>query len=341
MSFLFPSSTITFAAALRDLSSKNTKARAAAAQALGDVTDPTEQSRAIEGLILALDDERPEVRGEAAGSLGTLRSTGAIPGLVKRLDDGVAGVRQTAAIALGSIAHADAFAPLLAALREGPADLRYQAATSLAEIDGARAFEPLVAALGDADPQVVSAAALALGAINDPRAIAQLAPVLEHAKDAVRFDAAYALAELGDPAGRAVLVGALADPERAWDAVTGLATLATTRPDQATEVADLLGRALVDRKVPPEATVVAAGTVLRVSPTSAHEAAARRVLLAGLDARKVTVRGLAVEQLGAAGGVWAREPLEQLARSGKGAELGDSIASALAAIAARTAGGAA
>ena len=41
VSFLFPSSTITFEAALRDLAQGSPKARAAAAQALGDVEDPT------------------------------------------------------------------------------------------------------------------------------------------------------------------------------------------------------------------------------------------------------------------------------------------------------------
>jgi HEAT repeat protein len=326
VSFLFPSSTITLEAALRDLARGSPKARAAAAHALGEVTEPTEKHRAAEALIRALDDDRPEVRAEACASLGDLAEAAALPLLVKRLDDGMPLVRQNAAIALGAIGHADGFGPLADALREGPADLRFQAATSLAEIDAARSFDPLVGALGDGDPLVVGAAALALGAIGDKRAIEHLAPLLEHAVPAARFDAAYALAELGDPAGRATLIGNLGDAERAWDAVTALATLGST------DDAEALGRALANRRVPAEATVLAAGTLLRIAPESAQAEAARRVLLAALGARKTHVRALAVEQLGAVGAPWAAGPLQKLAKSGKGGEILEPIADALRAI---------
>ena len=62
---------------------------------------------------------------------------------------------------------------------------------------------------------------------------------------------------------------------------------------------------------------------------------ARRVLLAALGSRRTNVRGLAVEQLAALGpacAAWAKAPLEKLARSGKGAELLEPIASALGAL---------
>jgi HEAT repeat protein len=319
VSFLFPASTITFDAALHDLAQGSPKARVAAAHALGEVEEPTEKRRAADALVRALDDDRPEVRAEACAALGDLGEPIAIATLIRRLDDGVAGVRQNAAIALGTLAHPDGFAPLAGALRDGPADLRFQAATSLAEIDPARAFEPLAAALGDGDPQVVAAAALSLGAIGDPRAVPLLAAALDHKEAATRFDIAYALAELGDPAGRAVLAGALTDAERAWDAVTALGRLATT------DDAELLGRALVNKRTPPEATVLAAGTIVRIAPHSAHHDAARRVLLAALAARKTHLRGIAVEQLGEAAGDWAIAPLDKLARSSKGTDLREAI----------------
>lgn len=331
MSFFFPSSTITFEAALRDLQQGSPRARAFAAHALGDVTDPTERRRAVEALIAALDDDRVEVRAEACSSLGDLREPAAVPALVRRLDDGAAPVRQNAAIALGTIAHEGGFEPLVDALKSGPADLRFQAATSLAEIDPARAFDPLLAALHDKDPQVVGAAALSLGAIpaaaaSDDLAIrarTALVEQLDHPNDTTRFDVAYALAELRDPAGTAVLVRALPEPERAWDAVTALATL-----DDAAALAGALG----DRRVSPEATVLAAGKLLALGAEPGPTQAARRVLLAALTVRKTHVRGLAVEQLEAVGGDWAIAPLEKLARSGKGAELREPIAQALAAI---------
>jgi HEAT repeat protein len=318
VSFLFPSTTITLDAALRDLAQGSPRARAFAAHALGDVTDPTERRRAVEALIAALEDERPEVRAEAAGSLGGLKESSAVPHLVKRLADGAPPVRQNAAIALGSIGGNEAFEPLVEALQEGAADLRFQAATSLAEIDPVRAYEPITAALADSDPQVVAAAALSLGAIGDKRAVPLLVPKLDHADAATRFDVAYALAELGDASGKALLVAALVDVDRAWDAVTALAALGSEL--------GALRAALVNKKVPPEATVLAAGTVLAADPV---DEAARRVLLAGLAARKVHVRGLAVEQLGLAGGAWAKEPLEKLAKSGKGFEVMEAIGAAL------------
>lgn len=335
MSFLFPSTTITFEAALRDLTSKSPRARAFAAHALGDVDDPTEKHRAVVALMGALDDDRPEVRAEACSSLGDLGEPDAAAGLIKRLDDGSPPVRQNAAIALGSLRAAAGFEPLLAALREGPADLRFQAATSLAEIDPARAFDPLLAALSDKDPQVASSAALALGVIpgrvDEPalatRARTALVEHLDHGDPSTRFDVAYALADLGDPAGRVVLSRALGDADRAWDAVTALAKLGAPAD------LDELAAALADRSVPTEATVLAAGRLLAHRPSEP----AKRVLLAALTARKTHVRGLAVEQLVEVGGDWAVGPLETMARLGKNGELREVIASALRAIAERRA----
>jgi len=311
---------------MRDLASASPKARAAAAHALGDVTEPVEKRRAVDALIRALDDDHPQVRMEAAAALGELGEPGALPHLIKRLDDGAAPVRQNAAIALGTIRHPDGFEPLATALREGPADLRFQAATSLAEIDPARAFDLVVAALADKDNEVVGAAALSVGAIakalDDKRAAAlpALTAKLDHANPGTRFDVAYALAELGDPAGRTALAAALNDIDRAWDAVSALGELKAT---------DDLAKALAAREAPMEARVLAAGKLLALGVDSEP---ARALLLEGLTVRKVNVRGLAIEQLAEVGGEWAKEPLQKLARSGKGTDLLEPIAGALRAI---------
>jgi HEAT repeat protein len=338
VSFLFPSTEITLEAALRDIASTNSKARAAAAHALGDVTDPVEKRRASDALVRALDDDSPQVRMEACASLGDLGEPGTLTHLVKRLADGAPPVRQNAAIALGTIGHADGFEPLAEALRDGPPDLRYQAATSLAEIDPARAFEPVMRALDDTDPQVVCAAALALGAIakddadRREQAKAALASHLDAAGDA-QFDIAYALAELGDARGKDTLTAACGDEERSWDAVSALAELGATED---------LSRAVANKKTVAEARVRAAGKLLSLSKGSAAPArtgftegssdAARAVLLEGLQSRKGHVRGLAVEQLAEVGGAWAKAPLEKLARSDRASELLESIAGALQAI---------
>lgn len=323
MSFLFPSSTITIEAALRDLASGSAKARVNAAHALGDVTDPVAKRRAIDALIRALHDDRPEVRAEACAALGQLDDPAPVQDLVNRLADGVAIVRQNAAIALGCLAHAEGFAPLAEALQSGPPDLRFQAATSLAEIDPARAFDPVAAALQDRDPHVSSAAALAVGAIASelvdlaPRAIAALVPKLDHPDPGARFDVAYALAELGDASGRHVLGQALVDPERSWDAVTALAKIGGREE---------LERAIASRSISREAATLAAGRLLSWVPD--HERA-RQVLIDALAVRTLHIRGIAVEQLAEVGGAWATLPLEKLARSRKGATLREAIANAL------------
>ncbi len=320
MSEWFPQQTITFDAALRDLASGSAKARALAAHALGDVTEPGDKRRAVDALVRALDDDRGEVRAEACSSLGELGEPAALPHLVKRLDDGIPEVRQNAAIALGTLRLPDAFEPLALALREGPADLRFQAATSLAELDPARAFDLLIAALGDRDAQVVGSAALALGAIGDARALPALHAQLDHREAAARFDVAYALAELRDAAGRDVLASAVSDVAQAWDAVTALGWL-DAKPE--------LARAIASSKTLHEAAVLAAGHLLRLD---GDDAKAREVLLDALTSRKGHVRALAIEQLAEHGGAWARPALEKLARSRKGADHGELIANALRAI---------
>jgi HEAT repeat protein len=334
VSFLFPSSTITFDAALRDLASGSPKARAMAAHALGDLSDPTERRRAIDALVRALDDDRPEVRAEAVSSLGELgrdaEGSPPIAHLVKRLADGAPAVRQNAAIALGTLRAPEGFEPLADALRDGPADLRFQAATSLAEIDPTRAFDRVLAALGDRDAQVVGAAALSVGAIASAgtdaalkaRALEALAAKLDHADAGARFDVGYALADLDDARGTRALAAAIADPDRAWDAVTALGRLRAE-----TE----LSAALAHKKTPDEARTLAAGRLLAIGDSPK----ARKVLVDALTHRKVHVRGIAIEQLTDIGGAWATPALEKLARSIKGSELREPIGAALRAIAAR------
>lgn len=326
MSYLFPSQTITFEAALRDLAGGSPKARAFAAHALGDVGDPVEKRRAVDALVRALDDDRPEVRAEACASLGSLGEQSALPHLIKRLGDGIAPVRQTAAIALGTLGNAEAFDALAESLREGPADLRFQAATSLVEIDEARAFEPVLAALDDKDAQVAGAAALSLGAIaqtdatKKARALTALSTKLDHVEASARFEVAYALAQLGDGSGRSILALALVDEARAWDAVSALGEL---------RAAEELGKAVAGKATPAEAKVLAAGKLLAIDP---EHAGARAVLVEHLTNRKVHVRSLSIEQITAVGGAWAHDPLQKLARSGKGADLLEPIAGALRAI---------
>ncbi len=331
---LFPTRVITIDAALRDARSTSPRARLVAVQALGDVGE-ADHARVRPALCAALDDDVAAVRAEAAASLGEIGGDDAevIAALVRRLDDGDAGVRQAAAIALGTLRAAAGFTPLARALREGAADLRFQAASSLVEIDPLAAYEPLAAAVGDRDPQVAGAVALALGATGDPRAPALVAHLMDHEDAGVRFDAAYALAQQGDRRGAAVLEGALTDGGRDWDAVVALERIGGGLP----ALAALLGR----KGTTPEVQARAAGAILAIDraagPADGADAErARAHLVAALDNRRETVRGIAIDELGKSGGAWALAPLQALARRRRGRDLADEITRAVQAIEART-----
>ena len=324
MSFLFPSPTITFDAALRDLVRGKPAARVAAARALSDLGDATERARAVPALIAALDDDRGDVRAEACSSLGTLDDATAVAPIVKRLGDGDAGVRQHAAIALGTLRHPDGFVALAEALRSGPPDLRFQAATSIAEVDPVAAYEPLVAALTDSDPQVLAAIAISLGALGDGRAVGHLVRLTEHANPQVRFDAAYALAELGDTRGREILRDGLTQADRGWDAVIALERLGTS--EDAAAIATMFGK----RGIAPEAEIRGAGAITRMPADDATMAATRAQLTAASTARKLHLRGLAIEEIARSKAPWAIAELQTLRTHRRGREFLDVIDQALA-----------
>ncbi len=318
-----PSLTITFEAALRDLNSKDARVRAAAAHALGDVTEAEHRRKAVPALIDRLRDERAEVKAEAAFSLGELESEAAVEPLVTRLEDGDMRVRQAAAIALGKLGFRAGFAPLQKALAEGPPDLRFQAATSLAEIDPEAAYGPLIAALDDGDDEVVGAVALALGALGDRRATGHLSGKLEHRRPRTRFDVAFALAELGDARGAAVLRGSLGDEGLVWDAIEGLEKIGDAA------AADELQAMASRRYLLKPYHVRAAGALVLLAPEHAGAAAARRLLTEALTHRRMELAGVAVEMLARIDADWAREALTAARDSRRGRRLAEEIDAAL------------
>ncbi|MCG8417103.1 MAG: HEAT repeat domain-containing protein [Proteobacteria bacterium] len=358
MTYLLHSDTITFDAALRDIDSKNYRVRAQAAHALGHVVAADERKRAVSALIRVLGDVRPEVRSEAAIALGELETEAAVAPLIGRFGDAIPVVRQSAAIALGRLGFSSAFDAMARALAEGEPDLRFQAATSLAEIDAERAREPLLSALDDSDGEVVAAAALSLGAIGERRAIDRLIALLDDwSRPATRFDIAYALADLGDERAIEILAEFTDRDDTAWDAVEALEKISTGGSAEGrTRISEILADILAQRSAPRHVVLRAAAAILtmRAEPTLA----ARKAFLAGLSARKLEHRGLAVQLLGdvfrprsqagasppAAGspsatlsdgpveGEWAIAPLEALRKRRAGRRLADEIDQCLAQI---------
>lgn len=303
MSSYFPTVTITFDAALRDLASVKEKSRAQAAHALRYLTDADERARAVEALLPLIDDISELVRSEAAASLGELGNELAVSALARAIDDPSPLVRQAATLALGHLGFESTIEPLTAALHHNEPDVRFQAATALVELGVETAVPLLIAATRDDDAQVASAAALGLGSLGDQRAVEPLAALLEHHDTQARFDAAYALTELGDPRGFELLARRLDDDDLAWDAIDALESIGDERAVE--PLAALMTRKLA----PPHLQLRAAGAVLTLSPGHEHAPRAKAALLEGLKLRKVDHRGVAAEQLARVGGTWAIEPL--------------------------------
>lgn len=107
----------------------------------------------MEVFIAGLQDDNPEVRGEAANSLGRLtgsRDDGrAIQALLDSLKDTEAHVRWRAAQALGKIGDRRVVDALIDTLQDPHPDVRGSAAYSLGELGDKRAIEPLVSLLLD------------------------------------------------------------------------------------------------------------------------------------------------------------------------------------------------
>jgi HEAT repeat protein len=370
------SHTITLDAALRDIQSRSPRERAMAAHALGDVLAPEDRTRAVSALIRALDDDRPEVRSEAALSLGDLETHAAVEPLIARIQDPVPAVRQSALIALGRLGFSSSFEAVAEALASGPSDVRFQAATSLAEIDPERAGAHLERALEDSDGEVIGAAAVALGAVGRASAADSLARLLETWETPhIRFDIAYALADLGDERAIDILAGFVDHKDLGWDAIEALGRSKSLRaleplarvltegsvksPNDLRAAAVILAliRARNEQpdqsEIPPEAEAAKAAeaaadrspigvTDLLPAESLAHvetraqaKEIARTRLLAGLRARKLEHRGLAIQLLGEVGGAWAVDELRALRKRFRGRRQIDEIDAALRDIDAR------
>jgi HEAT repeat protein len=220
-------------AALRDLRHDDPRVRAQAADALGR-SAADDRAQALAALARAVDDPHPSVRYAALLSLGELDAFVHTDAVAGRLGDGEPLVREAAAIALGQLGAAAresadgaaerAFDALTRALSAAAPEVRFQALASLVEIDAARAAPLVRPLLDDRDAKVRAQAAAALGDASDKGARDALAARLDDA-DAVRFEAALALARMGDRRGLPLLLAALRQRERAYDAASAIAGL--------------------------------------------------------------------------------------------------------------------
>jgi HEAT repeat protein len=104
--------------------------RRQAAAALGEL-DGLE--RAPPGLLTALRDQDQELRVLAAQALGEIADPSAVPALAGALKDESAEVRRQAVQALGEIDHADVTQHLVLAMKDPDTEVRRLAAEALGE----------------------------------------------------------------------------------------------------------------------------------------------------------------------------------------------------------------
>lgn len=165
---------------------------------------------AVPALVLALNDEEPELRRVAARALGRIPGVQALPELVAAALFGRGPLASVAAHALLDRGQA-AVAPLLeAAGRPGSARSK-----ALALLGRLRALEALPAAIDalreDKDPEARQEAARCLGLLAHPDAAAPLRAALSDGLREVRVQAAWALGRVGDPSAAPELEKALRD----------------------------------------------------------------------------------------------------------------------------------
>jgi len=149
---------------VQDLKDNDLIVRLHAAKALGEAKD----ARAVEPLIAALGDKG--CGHTAANALAKIGKP-AVETLIVALKNENPFVRRNAAEALGEIKDASAVKPLVDALKDDDLIVRRNAAKALGKIKDASAEEPLTSALKDESPAVRRNAAIALREMGKPEAV--------------------------------------------------------------------------------------------------------------------------------------------------------------------------
>jgi HEAT repeat protein len=149
---------------VQDLKDNDLIVRLHAAKALGEAKD----ARAVEPLIAALGDKG--CGHTAANALAKIGKPAVEP-LIVALKNENPFVRRNAAEALGEIKDASAVKPLVDALKDDDLIVRRDAAKALGKIKDFTAEEPLTSALKDESPAVRRNAAIALREMGKPEAV--------------------------------------------------------------------------------------------------------------------------------------------------------------------------
>jgi HEAT repeat protein len=204
------------AAALRDLESKNSRARQAAARtltegakALRDVDNP----QLIGQLADVLRSNDPMVRWAVVEALGWIKDPTSAPILIEALHDPNWSVRLASVRSLLEVGDVRATPALVECLSDPQSAVREAAAEALGLISDVRALPGLLGALQDREGFVRRASAEALGCIGSDKTTNDLVERLHDPDYHVRWAVVIALGKIGDPAAVNDLIEMLNDQD--------------------------------------------------------------------------------------------------------------------------------
>lgn len=169
--------------------------------------------RAVDPLIIGLEDDDHTVRRLAAWGLGETGEDRAVDALLRMLHDDVAAVRAQAAWSLGDIGSDAATSGLMDALGDDDAGVRLRTAHALGDIADPRAAEVLRDAHSDSDERVREKARWALREINEQRVQENTLAAMNNDDTSLRVMAAHEMGDRRSDESVPALVAALSDPE--------------------------------------------------------------------------------------------------------------------------------
>ncbi len=169
------------------------KVRQAAATALAQIGDP----RALDALILALNDTDWYVRQQAALGLGKIGDERAVEVLTHALGDRDPLVRRAATEALGNLAPEKSLQWLGRMLKDGENEVRLAAAQALSRLQDPAVADVLLNALDEKETEIRLLVIQTLTKFGDRRAVEGLMRSLQDHDPQIRHSAAHALAVLG------------------------------------------------------------------------------------------------------------------------------------------------
>lgn len=179
-------------ALIQDLNALNVSVKADSVKTLVEIGEP-----AVEPLIQVLGAEDPDIRENAAATLGKIKDERAVQPLIKLLTDEEWEVEKGATDALIAIGE-PAIEPLIEILQDKNEDvyLQMKVVAVLAGIKDERAIQPMIQALKE-KPELQADLGYNLGLIGEP-AVEPLITVLGDEDSSVRVRAAEALGRIGN-----------------------------------------------------------------------------------------------------------------------------------------------